>query len=383
MALTTVPTYAAANRDTPESASLRDTLLQTAFVHDIAMPTFKILWKHRQKITIGPDKTIRGNMFHGLGDAWVSGGGSFNFPREVKDNLTQVAFDLARIGASTSISDEDRKDYSGSNSLYNLASGRVGETNGGMTHATNYLLWSAMGVKSPTEVSGGEIDLNTWMNNTPGVKVKGDVSDLTVRWGSIPQAIRDDTTTHTYGGISTSNAFWRARITDVTGATVNYKDDGNDQNNGIVKSITSPQTLTEKMITDALDELQIGDDYFLYLAMPSKLYSAIVRILKAQERGTPNNPISDLGINRAILHSSYNAVLYAEPALDNSNMWPNSIWIYDPRHLFLAVADGYGPIVYPWQRIGFSTDMGMAMYIRGQLVCTNRRALGAIHGVTA
>ena len=389
MALTTTPTYAAVDVDTQESSSLRSVLLQTRYVHDIAMPTLKVFWQNRQTIKLGPDKKIRGNMFHGLANAWLSNGGSLNFPTEVKDNLTQVSYDIARVGSSTAISDEDKLDYGGDNSLYDLAEGRTSEVHGGMTHAANYLLWSGMGVRT-TEVSGGEINLDSFMNNTPGIKITGDTEDISNRWGSIPLAIRAETaadgsagtnTQHTYGNIKTDTPAWNARI-NTLGSGVTYGTAGGDNEKGILTDAgITGAAITEAMITDLLDEMQIGDDYFLYMAMPSKIYSAIARILQSQIRGTPENPVYDLGINRAILYKSYNTVLYAEPALDHASMWPNSIWCYDPRHLFLAITEGFGPIVYPWQRIGFSTDMGFAEYIRGQIVCTNRRAVGAIHGV--
>lgn len=382
MALTTTPTRAAETVNTSVASALKDTLLPIRYVHSIAMPTFKLLWANRRRISLGPDKKIRGNFFHGLADAWVAGGGSFEFPTAVKDNLSQLEYSAVRVGSSTSISDEDMDDYRSSSSLYDLAAGRVSEMHGGLTQAMNYLIWSGYGAVT-TEVVGNEIDLDTFMSNTPGVKIVGDVGDNSARLHSIPQVIRHDGSgnDHVFGNISTNQAsdFWSARVSSY--GSVTYGSTSVDATDSIPTTFSNPVSITEKIITDALDEMQIGDDYVVYLACPPKIYSSVVRMLKAQERGTPDNPVASLGITRAIMHPSYNAVLYSEPALADSDMWPNSIWGWDPNQMFLCVIENYEPRVYNWQRIGFSNTLGTAEYVRGNLVCIDRRGTLAIHGV--
>ena len=389
MALVTSPTRGSQVVNQEVASSLTDTMLPIRYVHSIASPTFKILWANRITIKVGPDRKIRGNFFHGSQDVWVAGGSSFHYPLRNKETLSQIEYDVPRMGSSTSISEEDMTDYAGENSLFDLAVGRVDEMHQGFTEAWKYTPWSRFGIGT-TEVKGDEIDLDDFMDNKPGVKIFGDVSDNAARVQSLPQVIRNESATdgstgtatrHVFGNLSSANPTWNAHVFYEGDVTIS--DTGNNYTDGIVSAITGTKAVTEKIVTNALDHLQIGDDYTVYVPMASAIYSSVRRQLRSQDRGSMDNPLTTLGITKAIAHPDYNAVFYAEPMMNNPNMWPNSIFGFDTNHTFLCCVRGYEPKEIPWQQVGFSNTMGAAEYIRGQLVCIDRRSTFAIHGVHA
>lgn len=388
MALTTTPTIAAQNANQVAAAQIRDTVLPLAYVHDIATPTFRLLWEHKKVVPIGPDAKIRGNLFHGSANAFV-GTQSMQFPQTVKDNLTQMEYDAVITGSSNTINIFEQTDYSGPMSNVDLAMARVDEMHRGLTEAINYSLWSGFGANGTTEVVGGQINLDTFMAHSPGVLITGEVGTNALRLNSLPMCIRSDVDTagttqvtniHTFGNISSANVVWRSVLTEY--GTVTYTDAAANAQNGIPSAIASPQAYSGKMLTDLLDDMQIGGNFGLYVAMPPKIFSSAVRELHAQQRGDMKSPLTHLGINKAIEHPSYNATLYAEPAMKDSDMWPNSIYVWDPEAMFLCVDGNYMPRIFPWQPVGWGTILGVAELIRGQLVIINRPATGVIHGVT-
>lgn len=381
MALTTSPSRAAQTVTASVAASLTDTMLPITEVHDLAMPTLKILMRHRQRVNIGPDFKIRGNMFHGYQDAWV-GARSMELPTDVKDNLTQIEFDPVILGSSNSINVYEINAYRSESAIVDVGSRKVDEMHGGLTHAFNYSLFSNFGAAT-AEVANGEIDLDTFISNVnPGVKIKGNVSENALRWHSIPQHARHDNSgnsTHTWGNLTSANAQWEAHV--ITHGTVAFNTTGTDYEQGLVTSVTNPVPFKTSMLDDLLDDMQVGGNYTLYAAMPPRLYSSAVRVVWAQGRGTPDNPLAQLDIPEAITYPGRNCVLYSEPLLADAQMFPNSIFVFDPTKLFIAVDASFDPYVWPWQPVNFGTVLGLAEVYFGQLVCIDRRGVGAIHGV--
>jgi len=380
MALQLTPTFSAGSFNTAESASLEITQLPLQYLHPVATPTLKLLMRFSMMATLGPDKKFRGNMIHGANDAWVTGA-NITVPLTVKDLLSQINYDPGRVGSHAAINEEDKADYAGEGSLVDLAEVRGDAMHRSLTEALNYFLFSPFN-------ETGDVDLDTVTNHFPGVTVSGiEASDITAnRIHSLPQSIRHESTAlgasgidtrHTHGNMSTQNSRWNSHVK--TYGTVTYADGVGNYRDGIPSAVASPVLVDETIITDLLDDMQIGGEYGLFAACPSKIHSEIRRQLQSQNMGSTSNLMSDLGIDEHITYKDYRTTFYVEPQMNT--LWPNSMFVWDSEGMILVGSKGFFPFIWGWQTADRTNTLYTAEYIRAQLVTVDRRRLGAIHGI--
>ena len=99
----------------------------------------------------------------------------------------------------------------------------------------------------------------------------------------------------------------------------------------------------------------------------------------ASPRVQGDGPMNDYGVNfgaQHFRHSGYNAIFYADPSM--SGTWDHSMWFYDMEAIEWVCVEGFGPKIYPWQRIPYSTVDGMAKLMWCQRILRNPSATGVL-----
>lgn len=391
----TYPTRAAVSIQDAEVADLQVSLDELEQLPDLAMPTLQIMMMFAGRGTqIGPKGKIFQDKFVRAGDAEY-GTEIMDLPTDTNNLTTEMEWDGKFLVTGNSISDRENIAYSREGtSKMDVAIQRVAASHEGVTRAFNISMWAgfttaagANGGVPGVEVVGNQIRLDDFDPAFPGNVIRG-ANVRAQRWNSIPMSIRNYSATQTqsyiYGGITinsaTDNQLFQSHVVEGTGSTITYNTTDTTVG-GIPTNVASPEVFSKPLLARLLRAIQVGSGYGLMVAMPSDIYDSAVDILFPQQQGTVAAPLTDLSIDSMVTWKAYNAHLYADPILDN--MWPNSIWAYDPMALRLVLDEAFMPYVYPWQRVGHTTTMGWAEVFYGNLINVNPRATGVIHGVTA
>ena len=141
-----------------------------------------------------------------------------------------------------------------------------------------------------------------------------------------------------------------------------------------------------------LEQMQVGNGLEIMVAVSPAGYNYIARDFFGATLGMNNSqstgprvqgsgPMNDYGVNfsaQHFRHSGYNAIFYADPSM--SGKWDHSMWFYDMDAIEWACVEGFGPKIYPWQRIPYSTVDGMAKILWCQRVLRNPSATGVLLG---
>ena len=392
MATLTYPTLSEDRKDA-QVADLRPTVDVIRRLPQSAKPTLRVLMSRAKRKPWGQRMKITQDMFVRAGDAFI-GTIHQNFTLDSPNLTTTMEWDPKIIGASKGISVYERESYTDSGvSQFDKAMELTIAAYEGCTTSLNFSCWAGFNTTSTNtegtpgaEAIGGEISLDSFDPANPGNKITGAATEA-LRYESIPFAIRNYSTTqtnaYTYGGISisstTDNVNFQSKIIEGNGSTITYGTSGRLL--GIPTRIQNPETFSKDLLEELLQAIQVGPGYELLIAMPPAIYSSAVDVLFPQMRGTADRPLKDLGINASVTWEEYNAILYADPTL--TSMWPTSIWAWDTSCLFLCLHPRFAPYVWPWQSVGFSTDLGFSMAFWGNLINVCPPATGVIHGVQA
>jgi hypothetical protein len=382
----TQPTYSAGTFDTVNTLSLRKIYNQLQDPHALAMPTLKLLLANKKEDTLGPDEKfgfpiITHYVSPAIGDR------NQRYLMDDIDNIIQSQWEPACLTAGVGTNYRDMVHMKTPEALMNHIDIKVDSMHGGMTHSLNYMLysdWAEAGI-------GDQIDLNTQLTNLPvppeELFIKNVSSALDLCY-SIPMAARVAVTGHTWGNVAvttSANGFWNPPTTEYSGATITKSAAGN--NIDMVTAITAA-TCKELDISDLrtqFNKMQYGNRYKIYVACPDTLYGQLEDIITAMNQRMHDDPIADLGIQSYITWDDYNAVFYLEPMM--SALWPNSLYMFDPDALYLLIDQDLNPIngtgIQMWERIPGTNMFGTALYMVYQLVCADRRGVGAMHGYKA
>ena len=373
MALTT-PTYSAGSWYTEHSADIELVMRQIIDVNKIATPTLQILMDNRGTEELGPEGKIGRNFEHNLPDEHV-GAPNQVYSFEAIEHLSRMEYSTVLWYEAASINEQEKTRYGRRNrSLIDLVDIKVKAMHRSLTHAMNYKLWS----KWAETLAGDEIDVETELNDLPlppPMKIR-EVQNHTDRIYSIPMCIRDHNTGHTFGNVSSANAFWRSTVSEGGGLTRSAAGDNIDLATTITAAATVELGVTD--ITDHLSAVQTGGGYRLYAACPSALYGVLRDYLVAERRREPDEMLADLGINAYFTYEEFNTVFYMDPILNA--LWPYSIWFYDTECMQLVFDPAFMPNYYPWQILPGTNMYGTSMEYDGQLLAWDRQGLSAMHG---
>jgi len=356
----------------------------------INMSTLEILWAKKRYYDLNVDGTFKLNLrYGGINPRYVGTHEVYN--TEGTPNTTRVEFTPARMSNSAAFSKvELLNEFADGTMLVDEMIRRQEAINVGLTFGIGYEVWALQGdTTTETGLPSIVID-NIWTNIQSEITIE-DVPTVTGRFMSIPAIIQSNAASHTYGGFSTANLMWRPHVYingvagTITEMTTTHAAAWCDTAPGAFPGMVTTQSATvvwsAENIDLWLDEMQVGGGYNLLIATPPNMYSSIGRFLRGNDFGSAENPIRDLGVNHAFRHPAYNATFYSDPTLAITH--PNTLWAYDPEHLHLACCKNTCPLIEGWHQITGSTEVVFAKSLRYQLLTTNMRSCGALHGVSA
>jgi len=136
-----------------------------------------------------------------------------------------------------------------------------------------------------------------------------------------------------------------------------------------------------------LEQMQVGNGLEIMVAVSPAGYNYIARdffgatlgLSDGRPRVQGDGPMNDYGVNfgaQHFRHSGYNAIFYADPSM--AGTWDHSMWFYDMEAIEWVCVEGFGPKIYPWQRIPYSTVDGMAKLMWCQRILRNPSATGVL-----
>lgn len=388
--LNTYPGFDSGTFFTEEAAAIKYVYQQLQDVHKQASPTLRIFQKFKQGVDLGPDGEISQNFIHDMYDVAVAGLNQ-RFGAPDLDPVSQMKFDTKQFYVSAGTNDVEMTRYGRSNrSRIDLVDEKIHAMHAGLTWVTNYMLFSNWS-ESAVGAGANEINLETELSNSPvppSVKFKG-LTAHGLRQYSIPMAIRSHVTGHMFGNVSSANAFWKPTVTvggTVTRNSTAYNATTNPQTDVVTDDGLTLETLDYDAIRTHLNKVSRGQGYELYAPCPADLYSVLEDLLLGERRRDPKDtPIADLGINASFTIAAYNVTFYVEPMM--TDLWPNSIFFFDPSALFLVYDNAFDPFkgtgIYPWERLPGTNQSVTAIYGDGQMFCLDRRAVSAMHAYEA
>lgn len=381
MALSTRPSRAAFSFFTEQAAAIEQVQEQLLDVHKQASPTLRIMIKHKQSKSIGPDEKFGWNFLHDMYNASVaSHNQSFASPDLDPVSRQEWSPKLWYISAGTN--DVEISRYKSPWSRLNMIDEKTQAMHSGLTWIQNYFLFSDW---SESIGAASEIDLSSELSAAP-VPPPTKFENITAhgdRMYSIPMIIRKDITGHTIGNVSSSEALWQPSITDGVTITRNVTA-ADEQADVVTDDAPSTVALSITAIKDHLRLMQRGYQRNLYAICPGSLFGALEEHIMgyASFRYDQETPLRDLSINASITLKSYNCTFYVDPMMDD--LWNNTIWFYDPESMFLTFNEDFDPIagsgIYDWERIPGTNQSATAVFLEEQLVCPDRRSVGAMHG---
>jgi len=382
MALTTRPSRAAYEFFTKYAAAIEQVSDQLIDVHKQASPTMKILLKHKQNKVIGTDEQFGWNFLHDMYKVRAVNGKNVEFSADDLDPVSRQTWYPRSWYVSAGTNDFEMSRYKSSFSRIDLIDEKVQAMHAGLTWVQNYLYFSNWSESDVTD-----IDLATELSSAP-VPPPTAFLNLTSHGGrqySIPMIIRANITGHTIGGVSSANALWQPTVTDETTPTRNAT--AADEQCDVVTDDDGGGTvpITLKKIKDHLRPMQRGYQRRLYAICPGTLFAALEEYVEGygQIDLLKDSELLDLSINASLTLKSYNTVFYVDPMMDD--LWPASIFYFDPECMFQVFNEDFDPMIgsgiYPWERIPGTNQSATAEFFEGQLVCPDRRGVGAQHGL--
>jgi len=380
----TVPTYDAGSWFTEHTAEIQMVMEDVLDIYDDASPTLQILMANSTNdADVGPEGNIYTKIMHDLYDVYISNSPVIKFDAPDIDPATMATWGIKRWYTSAGTNYEEMIRYGRRNrSRIDLVKEKVDLMRKGMACKMNYSLLSGWA----ETLTSNEINLETELANNPvppSMKIKG-VSSNAQRIFSIPMATRAPVTGHTWGNVSTSNAFWKTSYSDGSGSTITRATTGN--NIDVVTSVGSVfEDLTMDAIRTHLNKIQRGPGKELLCVMPSNLYDVLEDYLLSERRRTPSDGgkgvVADLGISASIRMDSRHCEFYTDPIMDD--LWPNSMFYYSVDDLKLVFDPAFAPWVVNWERIPGGNEFACGMEYQGNLMIPDggsRRTLSGMHG---
>lgn len=352
------------------------------------MPTLNVVWAKRKNYTLNNDYTFKMNIEYGASNPRY-GTTNMVFNTEVNPKSTRLSFTPQIMYVGSSISDiELRTIYKDGVQLINELDKRGRDANKGLTWGLGYEIFSPTGyTTTETELDAGKITLDNIITNIQTEVQIENVPAATGRIGSIPSIIKPHGAGHTYGGFASSNVMHQSHVYHNDGFieidTTNYSTycaNAPSDNVDLVTTMSTTARWNMENIDAWLSKIQVGAGFDLLICCPPLVYASIGRYLHGSDFGTQDNPLVDLGVDKAFQHPAFNATFYSDPV--SGELWPNTLWAYDPEFLHLGCVEDVCPLIYPWGRIEGSTTVVFAKIVYLALLCTNRRSTGALHGVT-
>lgn len=374
--MTTVPTFDAGSWLTQQSANIRYVMEGILDVNKLACPTFQLLWANAKKVDIGPDGKISYNLLRNM----------YN-PRIYYPNGNFVAADIELIsamefttkawyGAAGTNQTEMVRYRRANRSLIDLVASKVQAMHTGLTFYANYEIFS----NHQEATTGDQVDIETALAASPlppSLKLE-DVNSNSQRMMSLPLAARQNVLGHTYGNLSSANKFWSSPETN--GYTVTRDTSGTYTQDVVTNASATPASLGITNLRTHLAKMQRGAGYRLYCACPSDLYGDLEDFLVAERQrdAASTQDFADLGIDAYFVWNSYNCVFYQDPMM--TDLWPNSLFFWDPDCLFYVFDEFFSPWIINWERIPGTPKYSCAVVYDGNLICINRLGVGAMHG---
>jgi len=392
MALTTRPTFDSGEWFTEQAAAIDQVMAQLIDVHKQASPTMRVLLNNKKNVDLGPDGKISQNFIHEMYNVSAASQNQ-RFAAPDIDPASRMEYSTTQLYTSAGTNDFEMKRYRTNHSRIDLINEKVQAMHAGLTWVLNYSLfsdWSETGVGTTSE----EIDIEAELSASPvPPSVKFDnLSAHGDRLYSIPMIIRGNTTGHTFGNVSSANAFWQPSITlgdsgSVTRNTTTYNASSNPQTDVVTDDDVTTVTFDLDAVREHLNKVSRGYGYELYAACPADLYDVLEDLLLAERRrdATKETQLADLGIDASFSYTSRNVTFYVDPMM--TDLWPGTIWFYDPSVMFLIFDNDFDPTkgtgIYPWERLPGTTQSATAIFADLQLVCLDRRGVSAMHGYAA
>ncbi len=377
-----IPTFDAGTWLTENAAAIELVDDQLLDVQKQAMPTLKIMMQYAKEKEIGPDGVIGWNILHDMYDVWVMSNPNQRWVAEDLDPVTRMTWPVVDWVTSAFTNQQEMVRYGRQGrSRIDLIREKVQAMHRGMTWKMAFNLFSNWSEAIP----GGALDIEAALAASPlppSVQLKGiTAADHSEREYSIPMIIREHANGHTIGNIATTdNNFWQISVTN--GAVPTRNNTVGDVRRDVVTGQGAPLTeLSPAEIRTHLGKVQRGAWYNLYAACPADLYGVLEDYLLAERQRQQSEELHDLGINAHFTYERYNTKFYIEPMM--TDLWPNSIFFYDPEVMFYVFDPAFAPWIVPWERIPGGPQYATAMMFEGNLICIDRRGLSVMHGYNA
>lgn len=374
--LSVTPTFDAGEWLTENAANIRLVMDQLFDVNQLASPTLQLFEQNARTVELGPDGKISWNLVHDMYNPRVATPNG-RFVAGGLDPISAMEFEVAAWYNAASTNQQEMVRYSRRNrSLIDLMQQKVQAVHKGLTFYSNYSLFST----HTEDITGSVLDIEAALASSPlppSVKLE-DIEEHSQRMMSIPLAIRDHVLGHTYGNISSANAFWQSPETN--GYTVTRETAAIYQRDVVTDASASPVSIGIGNIRTHLNKMQRGTGYRLYAICPSELYGALEDVIMAERQrdAAVNQDFVDLGIDSHFVYKAYNCTFYMDPMM--TDLWPNSIFFFDPDCLFTVYDEFFDPWVVEWERIPATPRFSMATVYEGNVICTDRMGCGAMHG---
>jgi hypothetical protein len=378
VALTTTPTFDAGTWFTENAAAIELVYDQLLDVQKQASPTLKILLDRAKTVGLGPDGTVGWNLLHDMYNPRVMTQNQRFALRDI-DLVSRMEYttEMWYNSAATNIVEMTRYGRTG-RSRVDLISEKVQAMHRGLTLWANYALFSDWN----ESLAGDQIDVQTELAASPlppSLAFEG-ITGHGQRFNSIPMLIREHETGHTLGNVSSANPHWQISVNNGGAPTRNVT--ATDEQCDIVTAQNAVLTeLSPDDIRTLLNTMQIGAGYELYCICPAALYGVLEDYLVAERRRQPNEQLADIGIDANFKYAAYNTTFYVDPMMND--LWPSTLFFWDPEIMFLLFDEMFFPYIYDWEHIPGTTQYATAACFDGQLVTTDRRGLGVMHGYTA
>lgn len=375
--LSVVPTFDAGEWLTENAAAIRlvsDDLLD---VNQLACPTLQLLMHHSKTVEIGPDGKISWNLIHDMYNPRVATPNG-RFVASGLDPVSAMEFEVASWYNAAATNQQEMVRYQRRNrSLINLVAQKNQAMHKGLTFYANYGIFS----NHTESLAGDQLDIEAALSASPlppSLKLE-DVTSHTQRFMSLPLAARDHVLGHTYGNLSSANAFWQSPETN--GFTVGRNTDTSDPACDVVTDATSaPVSLGHSNIRTHLNKCQRGPGYRLYGVCPAELYGALEDLLLVDRRreASINQEVMDIGIDSHFRYNAYNVTFYMDPMM--TDLWGNSIFFWDPDCFFFLFDEFFDPWIVDWERIPGTPRYSEAIVYEGNLIAIDRIGTSAMHG---
>lgn len=374
--LTTVPTFDAGSWLTQQAANIRYVMEGVLDVNKLACPTFQLLWNNKRMVELGPEGKVSYNLLRDMYNPRIYyPNGSF-VAADI-ELLTAMEFTTKAFYGAAGTEYREMVRYRRQNrSLFDLIARKTQAMHTGLTHYTNYEIFS----NHQESVTAGYVDIESALSASPlppSLRLE-DINNNSQRMMSLPLAARAHTLGHTYGNISSANAFWSSPETN--GYTVTKDSSGTYTQDVVTDASATPASLGITNLRTHLAKMQRGAGYRLYCACPSDLYGDIEDFLvsERQRDAASTQEFADLGIDAYFVWNSYNCVFYQDPMM--TDLWPNSLFFWDPDSLFYVFDPALAPWIIDWERIQNTPKYSTAVVFDGNLICINRLGVGAMHG---